>query len=202
MFRTSSPRLASCFFSSFTFGALVGEDFLETAAFVLSALGDLLRDEVLEAGDLPGKEDTGSLLPLFRAALLLLPLVLATLLPPGAVIGRRDAGEVVLGIEEGVFNPLLLVIGREGDDVIFVGVVFVVLVGFLRAEVLNDVIPVIFGLEGRVSLVLLVCSALLDTLLVALDFGVTDFPVTCILLRDPKFVVLVCAGDTPFFLCR
>ena len=140
---------------------------------------------MLEAGDLPGKEDTGSLLPLFRAALLLLPLVLATLLPPGAVIGRRDAieeylashhkisntrsiflipGEVVLGIEEGVFNPLLLVIGREGDDVIFVGVVFVVLVGFLRAEVLNDVIPVIFGLEGRVSLVLLVCSALLDTI--------------------------------------
>ena len=69
-----------------------------------------------------------------------------------------------MGIEEGVFNPLLLVIGREGDDVIFVGVVFVVLVGFLRAEVLDDVIPVILGLEGRVSLVLLVCSALLDTI--------------------------------------
>ena len=57
----------------------------------LPCLG-LLRDEVLEAGDLPSEE--GGLISLFLTAVLLFPAAeLATLLTPGAVVGLREANE-------------------------------------------------------------------------------------------------------------
>ena len=71
-------------------------------------------------------------------------------------------GEVVLGIDVGAFNPLLLVTGRDGDGVLLMGVVLVV--GFLRAEVLEDVMPAVLGFVGRLSLGLLAGSALLDAI--------------------------------------
>ena len=61
----------------------------------------------------------------------------------------------------GVFNPVVLEIGREGvaaplDNAVFVGVVF------LSAGVLNDIVPaVVLGLVGRAPVDLVTPSALL-----------------------------------------
>ena len=63
-------------------------------------------------------------------------------------------------MEEGAFNPLVLEIGREGVVVLLVGTDFVGVV-FLRAGILDDIIPVVLGLGGRVPVDLLICSALL-----------------------------------------
>ena len=61
----------------------------------------------------------------------------------------------------GAFSPLVLEIGREGVAALLVGEVFVGVV-FLRADVLDDIIPaVVLGLVGRVPADLVTPSALL-----------------------------------------
>ena len=60
----------------------------------------------------------------------------------------------------GPLSPALLVTGREGDVVTLEGVIFEGVV-FFRAEVLDDIMPIVLGFVGRVPVDDAIRSALL-----------------------------------------